>query len=73
MKLTLSDLSKFLVDIEDLANERGILAHIGIPSKLHEDADIWVCICNFQVGRDISPPDLGVKVSDGLGVEDEVR
>lgn len=44
-------LSAFLINIEDLAKERGILPAIGIPTRLFEDSDIWVCVCNFQIGR----------------------
>ena len=67
----LTKLSAFLVDIEDLARERGILPFIGIPDKLGDD--IWCVVCNFQIGRQQPPPDLGVSVSDGIGADDIVR
>ena len=67
----LSKLSEFLVDVEDMAKERGVSAFVGIPDKI--DENFWSVVCRFEVGRPESPPDLGVSVSDGLGIKDEMK
>lgn len=51
-KDNLTILSEFLVDVEDLAKERGILPFIGVSVRLdNEINDIWYVICNFQIGK----------------------
>ena len=53
-KDNLAIFSEFLVDIEDMAKDRGILPFIGISENLGDD--IWYVLCNFQIGRKASPP-----------------
>ena len=68
----LTKLSAFLVDLEDLCKARGIGYHEGITLAM-EGCGGWYCVCNFEVGRPSAPPDLGVSVSDGMGLKDEVK
>ncbi|MHC4240463.1 MAG: hypothetical protein ACYSUC_12065 [Planctomycetota bacterium] len=67
----LNKLAELLIDVEDMAKERGVSAFVGIPDKV--DEKFWSVVCRFEIGRPESPPDLGVKVSDGIGVKDEMK
>ena len=53
IKDNLTILSEFLVDIEDMAKDRGILPFVGISEKLGDG--IWYVPCSFQIGRKASP------------------
>jgi len=73
--MSLDDLAKltaFIVDLEDLCKERGIGFMDDIPAPM-EGCGGWTVLIRLEVGRPKSPPDLGVKVSDGIGAEDIVR
>ena len=56
----LTTLSTFLVDVEDMAKERGILPFIGISEKLGDG--IWSVPCNFQIGRKAPPPEQNKEI-----------
>ena len=68
----LAKLSDFISELEDLCKERGIGFFDGIPAPMEGCGGWWVSV-RLEVGRPKSPPDLGVKVSDGIGAEDIVR
>ena len=65
----LAKLSDFISELEDLCKERSIGFMDGIPAPM-EGSEGWWVIIRFEVGRPESPPDLGVRVSDGIGADD---